>query len=407
MQKNKKRSDGRIRSKVYIGQVDGKAQYKYVYAQNNRELEKKVQDVKTKLGKGLDLSAERDSFEYWAQKWLKLKKNEVSAGRYISYSARLNNLTRLFKYKISELRTNDFQDIMLDLASEPCARTGKPYSKATLNDVKNTMRQIMQLAISNRVIDYNPVNAITIPKNAAPTEEKRALTETEQRWIREYPHRAQAAAMIMMYAGLRRGELLALTWADIDIAAKTINIDKSVEFVKGSPHVKPGGKSDAATRIIYIPQILADYLKNVPGTHFGLVVQKSRGGLMTDTAWRRLWDSYLCDLNLEYGDWKNCVQTKGKRPSKYGPKEKPMLIPRITAHWLRHTFITLMYMAGVDILTAKEQAGHKDIETTMGIYTHLDSQFKKKNVSKLDDYLREKETYWGHRGGQSPGESAV
>ena len=84
-----------------------------------------------------------------------------------------------------------------------------------------------------------------------------------------------------------------------------------------------------------------------------------------------------------------------------------MLIPRFTAHWLRHTFITLMYMAGVDILTAKEQAGHEDIETTMGIYTHLDNQFKKKNVSKLDDYLREKETYGGQHGGQNPDESVV
>ena len=69
-----------------------------------------------------------------------------------------------------------------------------------------------------------------------------------------------------------------------------------------------------------------------------------------------------------------------------------MLIPRFTAHWLRHTFITLMYMAGVDILTAKEQAGHEDIETTMGIYTHLDEQFKKKNVSKLDEYLSSRKT---------------
>ena len=46
-----------------------------------------------------------------------------------------------------------------------------------------------------------------------------------------------------------------------------------------------------------------------------------------------------------------------------------------------------MYLAGVDILTAKEQAGHQDIKTTMAIYTHLDEQFKQKNINKLDDYL--------------------
>ena len=147
MQKNKKRSDGRVRAKVYIGQVDGKPQYKYVYAGNNRELEAKVQEVKTKLGKGLDLTAERDSFEYWTERWAKLKKSNVSAGRYASYSARLSNLKSLYKCEISKLRTSDFQELMLDLASEPCDRIGKPYSKSTLNDVKNTARQIMQLAI--------------------------------------------------------------------------------------------------------------------------------------------------------------------------------------------------------------------------------------------------------------------
>ena len=48
----------------------------------------------------------------------------------------------------------------------------------------------------------------------------------------------------------------------------------------------------------------------------------------------------------------------------------------------------MMYMAGIDVLTAKEQAGHKDIRTTMAIYTHLDSKYKEKSMSKLDEYLK-------------------
>ena len=46
-----------------------------------------------------------------------------------------------------------------------------------------------------------------------------------------------------------------------------------------------------------------------------------------------------------------------------------------------------MYLAGVDVLTAKEQAGHADIKTTMSIYTHLDEKYKKKSINKLDEYL--------------------
>ena len=98
-------------------------------------------------------------------------------------------------------------------------------------------------------------------------------------------------------------------------------------------------------------------------------------------------ESYLADLNLKYGDFSNQIETKGKTPNKFSPQKAPFVIPKFTAHWLRHTFITLMYFAGVDVLTAKEQAGHEDIKTTMAIYTHLDKDFKKKSMSKLDDYL--------------------
>ena len=48
----------------------------------------------------------------------------------------------------------------------------------------------------------------------------------------------------------------------------------------------------------------------------------------------------------------------------------------------------MLYLAGVDVLTAKVQAGHNDIRTTMSIYTHLDNKFKQNNMSKLDDFLR-------------------
>ena len=47
----------------------------------------------------------------------------------------------------------------------------------------------------------------------------------------------------------------------------------------------------------------------------------------------------------------------------------------------------MLYMAGVDVMTAKEQAGHADIKTTMEIYTHLDETHKLKQIDKLDEYL--------------------
>lgn len=74
---------------------------------------------------------------------------------------------------------------------------------------------------------------------------------------------------------------------------------------------------------------------------------------------------------------------------KPGPKALDMTIPNITMHWLRHTFCTLLYLAGVDVIQACAQMGHADVSTTLRIYTHLDAVHKRKSVSKLDTYLAE------------------
>lgn len=384
---NKKRPDGRLQAQVYIGTKDGKRKYKYVYATNSKELERKVQELKLKLGKGIDLTAQRDTFGFWAEQWLKLKEMEVSPKKYLTYKTRKESLEPLFNFQINKLTASDFQYALLTIIQE------RKYKEYTANELKRVCVQIMRLAIENRVLDYNCAEAVKLPKNLqAKTnyyeeETRRALTAEEQQWIRETPHRAQTAAMIMMYAGLRRGELIPLTWEDVDLKAKTISVTKSVELIGSRITLKKGGKSASATRIVYIPQILVDYLNNVQHQRFALVCPSAKGGMMNDTAWNSMWSSYLNDLNLKYGNWRDCIETKGLRPSKFAPYKKPMLIPRITAHWLRHTYATLLYLAGVDVLTAKEQMGHSDIKTTMSIYTHLDSVHKKHNISKLDDFL--------------------
>lgn len=55
-----------------------------------------------------------------------------------------------------------------------------------------------------------------------------------------------------------------------------------------------------------------------------------------------------------------------------------MRIDAFTPHQLRHTFCTLMYFAGVDVMTARDQMGHKDISVTLGIYTALDKNSRRR-----------------------------
>ncbi len=377
--KNKKREDGRLQSKVYIGNVDGKAKYKYVYAQTQKELEKKVLEVKISLGKGINVSAQNDTFGEWLEQWLKLKKVEISDKKYKSYLYKKSYLKNILNIPVSKIRTQDLQNIILD---------NMHLSEYTLNQIKGMCSQIIQLAIDNRVLDYNPAKAVKIPRlNNNIKNLRRALTEEEQQWIINTPHKAQLPAMIMMFAGLRRGEVIPLLWSDIDLNNGTIQVNKSVENINGVLKVKKSLKSEAGKRIVYIPDILINYLKPLkPSKSNELVCTSAKGIMLTDDSWRSMWDSYLTELNLKYGDFSNYKDFNVPK-SKFAPVKIPFVIPRFTAHWLRHTFITMLYMAGVDVLTAKEQAGHSDIKTTMAIYTHLDNKYKAKTMNKLNDYL--------------------
>ena len=117
-----------------------------------------------------------------------------------------------------------------------------------------------------------------------------------------------------------------------------------------------------------------------------LVIPSAHGGVMTDSAWKKLWSSYMRLLNEKYGT-RTPADLERRKSGRPGPKRLDRTIPNITMHWLRHTFCTLLYLAGVDVVQACAQMGHADVSTTLRIYTHLGAVHKRKSVDKLDLYL--------------------
>lgn len=381
MAKRKKRPDGRYAIQIYLGTVDGKRKTKTVYGATRAEVEEAAVQLRLKLRKGIDVSSEGDSFGTWAERWKRLKWSEVSHTRATVYQSALDKLESLGHLKITQIKAYDIQEIITTL-SKCNPNTGRPASRKLLLEVRSVASQIFSLAIENRVIDFNPAQYVKIPAADA-AQGRRALTLEEQSWILETPHRMQIGAMIMMLAGLRRGELIPLTWGDIDLDAQTITVNKAVEIIGGKSIVKPKTKTAAGMRTVNIPKLLTDFLKtHKPATATGstIVLRSAHGAMLTESAWKRLWESYWWELNFKYGGFP--PETK-----KYSPARLPPRIPRFTAHWLRHTFVTLMYLSGVDVATAMVQAGHADIQTTLSIYTHLNKQHQRESMAKIDDYL--------------------
>ena len=372
--KNTQREDGRYMVKVYIGSTDGKKQYKYVYGRTQKEADIKADELRVSLRKGVDISASNDAFKVWADYWLTSKRYEVSDDRYSTLKSRSAIWVDALKTaQITQIKPFELQTILFSIAAKN-PYTGAPMSKKTIREYIQVINAIFEFAIDNRVIQFNPASKLKAPQGAK-TGERRALTEVERQRVMEFEHRAKPSAMLMMLSGLRRGEATALQWNDIDFVKNTISVTKSYNFKQKEFKTPKNGKA----RIVSVPQMLIDYLQTLPKVS-PFVLTNARGGMMTEDSWKRLYQSYMHDMNIQYG-------FGGQDVSKYSPIKIPMIINTFTPHELRHTFCTIMFEADIDAMTAKEQMGHSDIQTTLSIYTHLSQQHKDLQVNKLDAFL--------------------
>ena len=372
---NNQRADGRYMVKVYIGSNDGKKQFKFVYGKTQKEADRKAEELKVSMRKGVDISASSDDFKTWAENWLMSKRYEdVTTDRYNSLAARagvwIDNLQRA---QINQIRPFELQSILFSIAARN-PHTGKPMAKKTIKEYIQVINSIFTFAHENRVLEYNPATNLKIPQTATAPVQRRALTVEERKRVVEFEHRAKPSAMLMMMSGLRRGEATALQWNDIDFENNRIFVTKSYNFKTKDFKAPKNGKA----RVVTVPKVLIDYLKTLPRNSL-FVLTNSSGKMMTDDSWKRLYQSYMYDMNLEYG-------FHGNAPSKFSPIKVPMMITPFTPHELRHTFCTTMFEAGVDALAAKEQMGHSDIQTTLSIYTHLSSKHKELQLDKLDAF---------------------
>lgn len=364
MPKLKKREDGRYAKQVYLGRVDGKRKYKIVYGNSPGEAEEKAVRLRMQMRKGIDIESSQDDFGKWAQRMQDAKKTEgVGRSQQDGLKRCCNYLMPLYSLELAKVQVNDVQSIINVLSDY---HEGKPpLSKSYLMKIKGAASNVFKLAIESRVVDFNPAEYVRIPKTAVETH-RDAITEEQREWILATEHRAKTAAMVMLYAGLRRGELIALTWNDVDLKERTITVNKSAELIDNIAQIK-ATKTEAGTRVVHIPVVLQQHLSNVPKISL-YVCPNASGGRCTKVAWRSLWESYMVELR------------KGQQ------SKMKILRVEFTPHQLRHTFCTDMYFAGVDVLTARDQMGHADIKTTLSIYTHLNKCFKKESMSKMDGY---------------------
>ena len=230
----------------------------------------------------------------------------------------------------------------------------KGYSRRTVQLHKNIMSMIFNKGLATGQIKVSPMNGVIMPRNLAETRRELPPDDALEAIKKNTDIPFALFALLCLYAGLRRGEALALKYEDIDRVNKTIRVERAIEFVGNDPHIK-SPKTNAGKRKAVLLDALAAH---IPEKGKGYIFVNDEGGLLTKMQYRKRWERYCKAIGHE-----------------------------LTAHQLRHGFATILYEAGVPDKDAQELLGHTSITLTRDIYTHIRQSRRDDVISKLNDFV--------------------
>ena len=329
---------------------------------------------------------EFSSIKEWGNLFLYKKQGEVSIGHFKSLQSNINHINIFFGNRtINSVRALEI-DEFLKSPRLVSFITGRQLSKKTLTSIRNTFISIYDFANENEVFIHNPARGRKIPRKA-PQTKRWPLHDYEIDLVENSEGtRMYLSALILLHTGVRRGELIPFEWTWFDLNKCVIKINQSVYQDGNRFIVQDCLKTDAGERIVRFPARMCEIIKKERlKSNSKYVCCKKDGSLHTPTSWKSAWQSYLNQLNFMY--WN--AEDKYSDTNKYNPKGYPKSI-HITPHMFRHTYATMLYISGTELLDMKYLLGHSDIKTTLQIYTHIQNSLREVDISKYEKYIESK-----------------
>jgi Site-specific recombinase XerD len=365
-ERRNKRSDGRVQ----VSYVDDLGKRHYFYGSGPREATKKMDADKQIRNQGADPAAGKQKLAAWATRWLDVY------GQNAGYST--NKANKLYVRKLIDALGKKSMNQITEMDIQEFANSYAEHSKSMITKLRCVTNQVFARAVSNRILPHDP--CLNVNWSNSGEGSHRAITVIERDFIVQHwaVYRTGLWAMLMLFAGLRRGEALGLLWSDVDLDAGVIHVRRSVHF-EGNAPVVDTTKTSSGLRDIPMLAPLKAALQQAE--RFGdYVCCNDEGKMVTSSIWSGSWDCYLATMtNLLNGE-------KGIQPGRRNDldnKKEPRKQFLVRPHDLRHTFCTMLFDADVDVKTAQLIMGHAKPDITMKIYTHLTEQRKASSIDKL------------------------
>lgn len=355
-------SDGRRCVRVDAGYDPdtGKRIRKAFYGKTLKEAQAKADEFRHSIADGVDMAAREQPVSQWVETWLSVYGRKGAPGTVRIHERCAYHLSdALGKLKLVDVRSVHLQKYADSMAH---------LTRGTVNYYRITAQQIFRSAVINRIITFDPTAGVSWPGQDNGTH--RMLNRGEVAVLTAHwpEHPMGALAMFMLYAGLRRGEVLALRWDDIDLTAGFIHVRHALQVQDdGNVFNISAPKTKSSVRDIPILPMLRTVIAGLPRTDPLLFP-----GFATRSIFQHSFDTYVTAMQQYLSGF------------------------TFRAHDLRHTFASLCYEAGVDIKTTQALLGHASTKTTMEIYTHLSSEMKATSIQALADFTN---SAFGHQMG--------
>lgn len=331
---------------------------------SKREADEKMLELKNEVNAGQYSSPNTlivaNFFEDWFKTDRILQVNETTY--YHNYLAFKNHI----KPKLGNIRLQKLTLMQCQKFVTGMHEAG--YARNSIDRVVTVVKKALDKAIIYNIIKENPMRKVTLPKYVKLEMHIWTLEQTMHFLKVAKDYRFYCAYALALYCGLRKGEICALRWQDIDFEKKELTVNQTL--VNFGKTIKQGAKTSSGVRRVSISNALIEILKEQRKKYLEV---KMRLG------------SKFIDMDLIIFNYKN---GKNIFPDALTTAYKNDLIkanmPNISFHSLRHTHATILIKENINVKILSERMGHSKVGVTLDTYSHVIPSMQQEVADTLD-----------------------
>jgi integrase len=336
-----------------IRDATGKRKQKWsAFRGSKRDAQKRLAELITEREHGTYVEPSKQTVAKYFEEWLRDCAPITAGPRTVEgYGLFVRYITEVLgDRQIQQVRGNDLNRLYLDLRA-------RGLSPRTVKHTHVLARRVFGHALRQGDIKVDPSTKIDAPK--APHQEAAVLRPEEipvmldgLRGTSFYP-----IAVVALGTGLRRGELCALRWQDVDLEGAKLEVKRSLEQTRAGLRFKEPKSARGRRTISLSPSVVACLKEHYRG-QLELRMKLGQGKPPQDA---------LVFPNHYTGGPRSANNLSGK----FVEAMQAIGLPHVSLHSLRHTHASMLIKAGEDILTISRRLGHSNAAITLGVYGHL------------------------------------